>query len=84
MQDVLSIRLPEEIRQMLNRTPEELARDMRLYTAFMLFRLKKLSSGAAAEMAAISRAQFLDLCAEYDIPVWQITGDDLSQELHFV
>ncbi len=81
MEEVLSIRLPEEIRQMLNRTPEELARDMRLYTALMLFRLKKLSSGAAADMAGMPRVQFLDLCAEYDIPVSQITGDDLSQEL---
>jgi predicted HTH domain antitoxin len=84
MEEVLSIRLPEEIRQMLNRTPEELARDMRLYTALMLFRLKKLSSGAAAEMAGMPRVQFLDLCAEYDIPVSQITGDDLSQELGVV
>ncbi len=84
VEEVLNIRLPEEIRQMLNRTPEELARDKRLYTALMLFRLKKLSSGAAAEMAGISRVQFLDLCAEYDIPVSQITGDDLSQELRVV
>jgi predicted HTH domain antitoxin len=81
VEEVLNIRVPEEIRQMLNRTPEELARDMRLYTALMLFRLKKLSSGAAAEMAGMPRVQFLDLCAEYDIPVSQITGDDLSQEL---
>jgi hypothetical protein len=78
MEEVLNIRVPEEIRQMINRTPEELARDMRLYTALMLFRLKKLSSGAAAEMAGIPRVQFLDLCAEYDILVSQITGDDLS------
>ncbi len=84
VEEVLNIRVPEEIRQMLNRTPEELARDKRLYTALMLFRLKKLSSGAAAEMAGISRVRFLDLCAEYDNPVSQITGDDLSRELRVV
>lgn len=59
---------------MLNRTSEELARDVRLYAALMLFRLGKLSSG-------VPRVMFLDLCAEYDIPVSQITGDDLRQEL---
>jgi hypothetical protein len=81
MQEVLTIPIPGEIRQMLNRTTEELAHDMRLYTALMLFLLGKLSSGAAAEMAGVPRVMFLDLCAEYDIPVSQITGDDLHSEL---
>ena len=81
MEDVLTIHLPSEIRHMLNRTPDELARDVQLYAALMLFRLGKLSSGAAAEMAGIPRVAFLDLCAEYDIPVSQITGDDLRREM---
>lgn len=81
VEEVLTIRLPGEIRHMLNRTSEELARDIRLYAALMLFRLNKLSSGAAAEMAGVPRVLFLDLCAEYDIPVSQITGDDLSREM---
>jgi predicted HTH domain antitoxin len=84
MEEILNVRLPGEIRQMLNRTPEELARDMRLYSALMLFQLKKLSSGAAAEMAGIPRVLFLDLCAEYGIPVTQISADDLRQELDVV
>ena len=81
MQEVLTIPIPSEIRQMLNRTPDELAHDVRLYAALMLFRLGKLSSGAAAEMAGLPRVMFLDLCADYDIPVSQITGDDLRREL---
>lgn len=81
MEEVLVIQVPGEIRQMLNRTPEELARDVRLYAALMLYRLGKLSSGAAAEMASVPRVMFLDLCAEYDTPVSQITGDDLRREL---
>jgi predicted HTH domain antitoxin len=81
MEETLTIQLPGEIRQMLNRTPEELARDVRLYSALMLFRLGKLSSGAAAEMAGLPRVVFLDLCAEYDIPVTQISGEDLAREL---
>ena len=54
---------------------------MRLYSALMLFRLGKLSSGAAAEIAGVPRVMFLDFCAEYDTPVSQITGDDLRREL---
>ena len=54
---------------MLNRTSEELTRDVRLYTALMLFRLGKLSPGAATEMADVPRVMFRDLCGEYDIPL---------------
>jgi predicted HTH domain antitoxin len=81
MEEALVIQVPGEIREMLNRTPEEFARDVRLYAALMLFRLGKLSSGAAAEMAGVPRVMFLDLCAEYDTPVSQIMGDDLRREL---
>ena len=81
MNEPLVIHMPDEIRKKLNRTPEEMARDVRLYAALMLFRIGKLSSGAAAEMAGLPRVMFLDLCAEYDIPVSQISGDDLCREL---
>ena len=81
MQEVLTVPIPGNIREMLNRTTEEMARDMRLYTALMLFRQGKLSSGAAAEMAGVPRVMFLDLCAEHNIPVSQISGDDLRREL---
>ena len=66
---------------MLNRTPEEFARDLRLYSALMLFSLGKLSSGAAATMAGLPRVMFLDICAENDIPVTQISGEDLRREM---
>jgi predicted HTH domain antitoxin len=81
MEEALTIHFPSEIRQMLNRTPEELSRDVRLYSALMLFRLGKLSSGAAAEMVGLPRVMFLDLCTEYDISVSQITADELQWEL---
>ena len=55
MEDILTIHIPDEIRHKLNRTPEEMCRDIRTYAALMLFSLGKLSSGAAALMAGIPR-----------------------------
>jgi predicted HTH domain antitoxin len=81
MEELLTLRMPSEIRKMLNRAPEEISRDIRIYSALMLFRIGKLSSGAAAELAGIPRVLFLDLCAEYDIPVSQITAEELEREL---
>ena len=81
MEKTLTITIPDAVQQMLNRTPEEMGRDLRLYAALMLFRLGKLSSGAAAEMAGVPRVMFLDLCAEYGITVSQITPAELQREL---
>lgn len=81
VEETVTIQVPHKIRQMLNRTPEELSRDMRLYSALMLFRQGKLLSGAAAEMAGLPRVMFLDLCAEYDIPVSQLRPEDLRREM---
>ncbi|NOZ05717.1 MAG: UPF0175 family protein [Chloroflexi bacterium] len=81
MEETLTVHIPSEIRQMLNRTREELSSDLRLYSALLLFQQGKLSSGAAAEMAGVPRVLFLDLCAEYGIPVSQITVEDLRREV---
>jgi predicted HTH domain antitoxin len=80
MAETLTIDIPENLQRHLNRTPEELTRDIRLYAALMLFRLGKLSSGAAAELAGVPRVLFFDLCAEYEIPISQITPEDLRRE----
>jgi predicted HTH domain antitoxin len=81
MGEILKVHIPGDVRIMLNRTPEEMERDIRMYAALMLFWLGKLSSGAAAEMAGVPRVMFLDLCSEYGIPVSQITPDELEKEI---
>ena len=79
--ETLTVEIPETIRHALQRTPDQMARDMRLYTALMLFHEGKLSSGAAAELAGVPRVLFFDLCAEHEIPVSQITPKELEREL---
>ncbi len=81
MEQKITVTIPDTVPQALNRTPEELGRDLRLYGALMLFRLGKLSSGAAADMAGLPRVMFLDLCAEYGISVSQITVEELRREM---
>lgn len=77
----ITVELPEQVREALNRTPGEMGRDVKLYAALMLFQLGKLSSGMAAQMAGISRVEFLHLCGEYGISVFQYTPEELAAEL---
>jgi len=61
-----------------------MARDLKLYSALMLYQLGKISSGVAARMAGIPRVMFLELCGEYGISVFQYTPEDLTAELAYV
>lgn len=77
----ITIHLPDQIETTLNRTHDEMARDVKLYAALMLFQLGKLSSGMAVQMAGMPRVQFLELCGEYGISVFQYTPEELAAEL---
>lgn len=77
----ITVDLPEEVQRALNRTPGEMGRDVKLYAALMLYQLGKLSSGMAAQMAGIPRVDFLQLCGEYGISVFQYTAEELDAEL---
>ncbi|HAJ35370.1 MAG TPA: hypothetical protein DCL15_06715 [Chloroflexi bacterium] len=80
-EEVVTFRIPYDVQRRLNRTPDELGRDLRLYGALMLFQLGKLSAGAAAELAGVPKVLFLDLCGQYNIAVSQITPDELRTEI---
>lgn len=77
----ITVDVPEQVQHALNRTPSEMSRDVKLYTALMLYQLGKLSSGMAAQMAGVSRVEFLHLCGEYGISVFQYTAEELDAEL---
>jgi predicted HTH domain antitoxin len=82
MVEAITLTLPADLAGELRRTPQELARDLRLYAGLMMFQLGKLSSGAAAHVAGVPRVEFLDLCADYGIAVSRISAEDLRSELN--
>jgi len=80
----LTVQIPEQVTTKLNRTDAELSRDLKLYTALMLYQLGKVSSGLASKMAGIPRVQFLELCGEYGISVFRYTPEQLEAEFAYV
>jgi predicted HTH domain antitoxin len=46
-----------------------------------MFELGKLSSGKAAELAGISRAEFFEMCGRYRVPVFNYEPDHMETEL---
>ncbi len=54
-----------------------------MLAAVKLFELKKLSSGAAARLAGVSRVEFLERLGDYGVPVFDMTEQEFAHEARF-
>lgn len=65
----------------LRRSPEEIAREIRLAAAVIWYAQGRVSQGRAAELAGVSRAEFLDALSESGVAACQETLEDLDEAL---
>ena len=61
MQEV-TIAYPDDLIQAVQLTREEFAAQVRLMAALKMFELGKLSATKAAELASMSRVEFMEAC----------------------
>ncbi len=76
----LTIEVPEEALGALRKGPEEFARELRLAAAVKWHELKLLSQERAAQLAGVSRAEFLDALARFGVSPFQYGPDELLEE----
>lgn len=81
LMSTLTIELPEDLNVALQRSPRELAQDVRLAAAIDWYRRGLISQGRAAEVAGIPRADFIDALASRKIEVAQVDLEALDREL---
>jgi predicted HTH domain antitoxin len=77
----ISIELPDEALRGLGGQPEDAAAELRLAAAMKLYELRRLSSGAAAELAGIPRVLFLEKLGEYGVSPFQYSADELAADV---
>ena len=78
----ITLEIPEDSLHALRLTPETAGREIRLVAAVKLYELGKLSSGAAARMADLSRVEFLHRLGDYGVPAFNASLEDLQHETH--
>ena len=79
---IVKIEIPEEVLISLKETPETIAREFRILAAVKLFELDRLSSGRAAQLAGMSRVEFLMLLGRYQVSPFLLTTEELERDVN--
>ena len=77
----MALEYPDDLESAVLLTSEELEAQIRLMAALKMFELGKLSLGKAAELAGLSRVEFLESCGRYRVSVFNCPPEELEGEL---
>jgi predicted HTH domain antitoxin len=75
----ITVEIPEGLTLPDSPSDEDLARELKLAAALKWYREGRISQGQGAEIAGLSRAEFLDALFRAKVPACQETVEDLME-----
>jgi predicted HTH domain antitoxin len=76
----VSIELPRELFSALRQDPEGFVREMRLAAAVKWYEQKKVSQAKAAEVAGLSRSDFITALNQFGVTPFQYDANEIISE----
>lgn len=77
----VSINLPREVLSALRQDPNGFVQEMRLAAAVKWYEIQLISQAKAAEIAGISRAEFVTALSRFGVSPFQYDADEIIQEV---
>lgn len=77
----VSIKIPREVRFQLHESLEEAGKDIKIQAAVQYYRKRKLSLGKAADLAAMTRIEFIDYLRFNNEPIFDYNDEEMA-EIH--
>jgi predicted HTH domain antitoxin len=77
----VTIEVPDDVFSTLRRSPDEFARDLLRAAAIQWYSQGLISQGKAAEIAGLSRTDFLYSLAHAKVDAFQISEEELKEEV---
>ncbi len=76
----LTMELPRDVFSALRQEPEQFLLEMRLAAAIKWYETEQISQAKAAEIAGLSRSEFLTALDRFAVTPFQVTAADLLRE----
>jgi predicted HTH domain antitoxin len=77
----VAVELPRNVLSALRQDPETFVKEMRLAAAVKWYELQQVSQSKAAEIAGISRSEFLAALDRFGVTPFQTTAEELIREV---
>lgn len=77
----VSIDLPSGVLSALRQDPDNFVREMRLAAAVKWYEVRMVSQAKAAEIAGVSRSEFLTALQRFGVSPFQYDADEIVEEV---
>ena len=77
----LTLDMPEDVFATLHKSPKEFTHEMRIAAAVKWYELELVSQGRAAEIAGLTRAEFITALGNYQVSPFQYSAEDVLEDL---
>jgi predicted HTH domain antitoxin len=77
----ITVQVPDALPEDLATSPEELDREIRLAAAIHWYSRGRISQGKGAEIAGLSRWDFIQALGRAEVPACQVTSEELTEEV---
>lgn len=77
----LKMSVPDEVPEALEVEADALPAEVRMAAAVKLYELRRLSSGAAAQLAGVPRAVFMSKLTDYNVASFRLTAAEVEADV---
>lgn len=77
----ITIEIPDNLTPVVGESEEDISRALRLAAAIQWYSQGLISQGKGAELAGLTRADFLDALFQAKVPACQVTAEEIAEEL---
>jgi predicted HTH domain antitoxin len=78
----VTVMIPDDTFATVRRAPDEVAREMRIAVAVRWYELGLVSQGKGAEIAGLTRVEFLDALSAFGVSACQESEEDIRAVLN--
>lgn len=77
----VTVMIPDDTFATVRRAPDEVAREMRIAIAVRWYKLGLVSQGKGADIAGLSRIEFVNALSEFGVSASQESAEDIQEAL---